>query len=39
MTLAFDDIFLIMAGVFCAALVLVPFCKTMILSDGPIPLE
>jgi DHA2 family multidrug resistance protein len=39
MTLAFDDVFLVMAGVFCVALVLVPFCKTMILSDGPIPLE
>jgi DHA2 family multidrug resistance protein len=39
MTLAFDDIFLVMAGVFCVALVLVPFCKTMILSDGPVPLE
>jgi DHA2 family multidrug resistance protein len=35
LTLAFRDVFLIMGGVFVAALVLVPFAKTVILSDAP----
>jgi DHA2 family multidrug resistance protein len=35
LTLAFDDVFLLMAGVFAAALLIVPFCKTEVLSDGP----
>ena len=37
--LAFDDVFLLMAGLFVAALVLVPFCKTAILADQPVPIE
>ena len=34
LTLAFNDIFLLTAGLFVVALVIVPFCKTVILSDG-----
>jgi MFS transporter, DHA2 family, multidrug resistance protein len=40
LTLAFDDVFLLMAAIFLAALLIVPFCKTAILSDGaPVPME
>jgi DHA2 family multidrug resistance protein len=34
LTLAFDDIFLLMAVLFVVALVIVPFCKTVILGDA-----
>ncbi len=36
LTLAFRDVFLIMAAMFVIALVLVPFAKTAILSDTPV---
>ena len=36
LTLAFRDIFLIMAAMFVIALALVPFAKTAILSDTPV---
>jgi len=35
LTLAFQDVFLIMGGIFVIALVFVPFAKTVILSDAP----
>ena len=34
LTQAFDDVFFLIAALFAAALVIVPFCKTVILSDG-----
>jgi len=34
LTLAFRDVFLVMAAIFVAALVLVPFARTMILRDA-----
>jgi DHA2 family multidrug resistance protein len=37
LTLAFQNVFLIMASIFVIALVIVPFCKTVILSDAPAP--
>ena len=37
LTLAFQNVFLIMASVFVIALAIVPFCKTVILSDAPPP--
>lgn len=38
LTLAFDDVFLLMAGMFLAALIIVPFCKTVILgAAAPAP--
>ena len=37
LTLAFEDVFLIMAGLFVAALLIVPFAKTAILRDGEPP--
>jgi DHA2 family multidrug resistance protein len=33
LSLAFEDVFLLMAVLFVVALVIVPFCKTVILSD------
>jgi MFS transporter, DHA2 family, multidrug resistance protein len=40
LTLAFDDVFFLMAAIFLAALLIVPFCKTAILSDGAVvPME
>jgi DHA2 family multidrug resistance protein len=35
LTLSFRDVFLIMGAIFVIALVLVPFAKTVILSDAP----
>jgi DHA2 family multidrug resistance protein len=35
LTLSFRDVFLIMGAIFVMALVLVPFAKTVILSDAP----
>jgi DHA2 family multidrug resistance protein len=35
LTQAFQDVFYLMAALFVAALVIVPFCKTVILSDNP----
>lgn len=35
LTLAFQDVFLMMAAIFVGALVIVPFCKTEILADAP----
>jgi MFS transporter, DHA2 family, multidrug resistance protein len=35
LTLAFNDVFLLMAAIFVAALLIVPFAKTAILGDGP----
>jgi DHA2 family multidrug resistance protein len=37
LTLAFQDVFTLMAGIFIAALLIVPFCKTPKLSDEPPP--
>jgi DHA2 family multidrug resistance protein len=37
LTLAFQDVFTLMAGIFVAALLLVPFCKSPKLSDEPPP--
>lgn len=37
LTLAFQDVFTLMAAVFVAALLIVPFCKTPKLSDEPPP--
>lgn len=37
LTLAFQDVFFLMAVMFVGALVIVPFCKTEILSDAPPP--
>ena len=34
LTLAFSDVFYLIAAVFAVALVIVPFCKTVILSDN-----
>ena len=34
LTLAFADVYMLMAIMFVAALILVPFCKTAILADG-----
>jgi DHA2 family multidrug resistance protein len=39
LSLAFDDVFLLMAGLFAIALVLVPFSKGAVLSDSPAPFE
>jgi DHA2 family multidrug resistance protein len=39
LTLAFEDVYMLMGGLFVAGLLLVPFCKTAILSDGPLPME
>jgi len=40
LTLAFEDVYMLMAIMFVAALILVPFCKTAILADGtPAPFE
>jgi DHA2 family multidrug resistance protein len=39
LSLAFDDVFLLMAGLFVIALVLVPFSKGAVLSDSPAPFE
>ena len=38
LTQAFQDVFFLIAALFAAALVVVPFCKTVILSDNP-PVE
>jgi DHA2 family multidrug resistance protein len=35
LTLAFQDVFYLMAAIFIGALVIVPFCKTEILADAP----
>lgn len=37
LTLAFADAYMLMAIMFVAALILVPFCKTAILTDGAPP--
>jgi DHA2 family multidrug resistance protein len=37
LTLAFQDVFTLMAGIFVAALLIVPFCKSPKLSDEPPP--
>jgi DHA2 family multidrug resistance protein len=34
LTLAFDDVYFLMGALFVAALLLVPFCKSMILGEG-----
>lgn len=40
LTMAFADVYMLMAIMFVAALILVPFCKTAILADGvPPPFE
>lgn len=36
LTLAFADVFYLIAALFAVALVIVPFCKTVILSDAPV---
>jgi DHA2 family multidrug resistance protein len=33
LTQAFQDVFVVLAALFAAALLIVPFCKTVILSD------
>jgi MFS transporter, DHA2 family, multidrug resistance protein len=38
LTQAFDDVFFLIAALFAAALILVPFCKTVIFSDD-MPIE
>ena len=38
LTQAFDDVFFLMAALFAAALIIVPFCKTVIFSDD-MPVE
>jgi len=38
LTQAFDDVFFLIAALFAAALMLVPFCKTVIFSDD-MPVE
>ncbi len=35
LTMAFENVFLLMGGLFVAALLIVPFAKTVILSDDP----
>ncbi len=39
LTLAFEDVYLLMTGVFLTALLIVPFCKTAVFSDAPVPME
>ena len=39
LTLAFEDVYKLMGALFLLGLVIVPFCKTAILSDGPRPME
>lgn len=39
LTLAFQDVFFLMSIMFVAALVIVPFCKTVILSDKAKPVS
>ena len=39
LTLAFRDVFYLMAGLFVAAMVLIPFARTVILRDDALPLE
>lgn len=36
LTMAFEDVFLLIAGLFVVALAIVPFCKTPPLSDAPV---
>ena len=35
LTMAFEDVYFLMAMMFFAALIIVPFCKTVVLGDGP----
>ncbi len=39
LTLAFDDVFLLIAGLFALAVVIIPFCKPPMFTDGPAPVE
>ncbi|HEX3675520.1 MAG TPA: DHA2 family efflux MFS transporter permease subunit [Rhizomicrobium sp.] len=39
LTLAFEDVYFLMGGLFVAGLILVPFCKTAILNDAPVHIE
>jgi DHA2 family multidrug resistance protein len=39
LTLAFQDVYFLMAAMFALALFIVPFCKTAVLSDTPLPFE
>ncbi len=39
LTLAFEDVYLLMGGLFVAGLILVPFCKTAALNDAPVHME
>ncbi len=39
LTLAFQNVFLLMSIMFVGALVIVPFCKTVILADGAPPVS
>jgi len=34
LTMAFEDVYFLMAAMFVAALLIVPFCKTVVLGDG-----
>jgi len=35
LTMAFEDVYFLMAAMFVVALLIVPFCKTVVLSDAP----
>jgi hypothetical protein len=38
--MAFEDVYFLMAAMFVAALLIVPFCKTVVLGNGPaMPIE
>jgi DHA2 family multidrug resistance protein len=40
LTMAFEDVYFLMAAMFVAALLIVPFCKTIVLGEGPVaPIE
>jgi DHA2 family multidrug resistance protein len=40
LTMAFEDVYFLMAAMFVAALLIVPFCKTVVLGNGPVmPVE